>query len=75
MDLGHKQPAMPVETDNTTANDIVHDKIKQKCTRAMDMLFYWVRDRQQQGQFHIYCKPGKNNYADFNTKHHSPGHC
>ena len=75
IDLGHKQPATPVECDNTTASDIVHDKIKQKRTRAMDMRFYWVRDRQQQGQFHIYWKPGKNNYADFSTKHHSPGHC
>ena len=74
-DLGHKQPATPVETDNTTACDIIHDQIKQKRTRAMDMRFYWVRDRQQQGQFNIYWKPGKNNYADFSTKHHSPGHC
>ena len=41
----------------------------------MDMRFYWVRDRVQQGQFIIYWKPGTDNKGDFYTKHHSPTHC
>ena len=33
------------------------------------MRFYWVKDRVQQGQFHIYWAPGTSNYADYFTKH------
>ena len=54
IELGHPQPATPVQTDNTTACDIISNKVKQKRTRAMDMLFYWVRDRQNKKQFKIY---------------------
>ena len=41
----------------------------------MDMRFYWVRDRVNQGQFVIYWKPGTHNRGDFYTKHHPPTHC
>ena len=38
------------------------------------MRFYWLKDRQQQKQFSIYWDNGKNNFADYFTKHHSPSH-
>ena len=38
------------------------------------MRFYWLKDRQQQKQFSIYWENGKNNFADYFTKHHSPSH-
>ena len=38
------------------------------------MKFYWLKDRQQQKQFSIYWDNGKNNFADYFTKHHSPSH-
>ena len=38
------------------------------------MRFYWVQDRVRQGQFKIYWEPGRNNKADYFTKHHPPDH-
>jgi hypothetical protein len=53
---------------------IANDNIKQQCSRAIDMRFYWVRDRVRQGQFHIHWKPGKVNLTNYYTKHHSAAH-
>jgi len=52
--LGHPQPAMPLQTKNSMASGIANDTIKQKCSKAIDMHFYWVRDCVCQGQFHIF---------------------
>jgi hypothetical protein len=73
-ELGHKQPPTPMETDNTTATGYSIGTIKQKCTKAMDMRFYWMKDRVKQGQFKMYWGPGFQNVADYFTKHHSPAH-
>jgi hypothetical protein len=40
----------------------------------MDMHFYWIKDRVEQGQYHVYWGPGKQNVADYFTKYHSPAH-
>jgi hypothetical protein len=50
-ELGHKQPPTPMETDNTTATGYSNCTIKQKRTKAMDIRFYWIKDRVKQGQF------------------------
>jgi hypothetical protein len=73
-ELGHKQPPTPMETDNTTAKGYSNGTIKQKRTKAMDMRFYWIKDRVEQGQFNVYWGPGFQNLADYFTKHHSPAH-
>jgi hypothetical protein len=73
-ELGHKQPPIPIETDNTTATGYSNGTIKQKCTKAMDMRFYWIKDRVKQGQFNVFWGPGFQNLADYFTKHHSPAH-
>jgi hypothetical protein len=73
-ELGHKQPPTPMETDNTTATGYSNGTIKLKRTKAMDMHFYWIKDRVKQGQFHIYWGPGYQNLADYFTKNHSPAH-
>jgi hypothetical protein len=53
-ELGHPQPPpTPMETDNTTATGYSNGTIKQKRTKAMDMRFYWIKDRVKQGQFHV----------------------
>ena len=74
IELGHPQPPTPIRTDNSTADGIANGTIKQKKTKAMDMRFYWLRDRQSQDQFKYYWAPGKTNLADYFTKHHSPAH-
>jgi hypothetical protein len=73
-ELGHPQPPTPMETDNTTAAGYINGTIKQKRTKAMDMRFYWIKDRVKQGQFNVYWGPGYQNFADYFTKHHSPAH-
>jgi hypothetical protein len=73
-EMGHPQPPTPIQTDNSTASGIANDNIKQQRSRAIDMRFYWVRDRVQQGHFVIYWGPGSINLADYFTKHHSPAH-
>lgn len=72
--LGHPQPATPIQTDNSCAEGIINDTVKQRRSKAIDMRFYWVRDRVRQGQFRIHWKPGQDNLADYFTKHHPASH-
>ena len=74
IEMGHPQPATKIKTDNSTADDFVNDTIKQNRSKAIDMRFYWLKCRQQQQQFDIYWDNGKNNFADYFTKHHSSSH-
>jgi len=43
-ELGHPQPATPLQTDNSTASGIANDTLKQKQSKAIDMQFYWIQD-------------------------------
>jgi hypothetical protein len=52
-ELWHPQPPTPMETDNNTATGYSNGTIKQKCTKSMDMRFYWITDRVKQGQFNV----------------------
>jgi hypothetical protein len=71
-ELGHPQPATPIQTDNECAMGIANDTVRQKRSKAIDMRFYWVRDRVRQGQFIVHWKRGPTNMADYFTKHHPP---
>jgi hypothetical protein len=74
-ELGHKQPPTPLQTDNAMADAVINNgKIQPKRTKAMDMRFHWLRDRECQQQFRIYWRPGKMNFADYWTKHHPESH-
>jgi hypothetical protein len=73
-EMGHPQSATPIECDNTTAVGILNDSIRQRRSKAMDMRFYWIKDRQNQGQFQLYWRPGTTSRSDYFTKHHSPAH-
>jgi hypothetical protein len=57
-ELGHPRPPTPLETVNITDKGYRNGTIKQKRTKAMDMRFYWMKDRVK----------------DYFTKHHSPAH-
>jgi hypothetical protein len=73
--MGHKQPPTPMQTDNAMAEAvIINGKVQPKQTKAIDMRFHWLRDRECQKQFRIYWRPGKLNYADYWTKHHAGKH-
>jgi hypothetical protein len=47
-EFGHKQPPMPLQTDNAMADAVINGKIQPKQTKAMDMRFHWLRDREYQ---------------------------
>jgi hypothetical protein len=68
-EMGHPQPATPMETDNSTACGTMNCTVKQVRSKAIDMRFYWVLDRVEQGHFRIYWAPGVKNIADYFTKH------
>jgi hypothetical protein len=48
--MGHPQPQIPVQTDNMTAEGVINNKIQPKCTKAVDMQFYWLHNQEAQGQ-------------------------
>ena len=73
-ELGHAQPATPLQTDNAMADAVINSKIQPKWTKAMDMHFHWLRNRKCQQQFCIYWRSGKANYTDYWTKHHTAKH-
>ena len=73
-ELGHPQPPTPVLVDNSTAVGLANDTVTQRCSRVIDMHFYWIRDRIKQNQFHVYWAPAHLNLADYFTKHHTPSH-
>ena len=68
------QPPTPIQVNNSTAVGIANQSIKQKMSKAMDMRFYWVIDRINQGQFKVYWKPGPRNLGDYPSKHHPTDH-
>ena len=67
--MGHPQPPIPVAADNTEKNNILNGTSKQKRSRTIDMIFYWVPERILQNHFHILWEEGKKNLADYFTKH------
>ena len=69
-EMGHPQPPTPIETDNATAHGIICSTIRQKLSKAFDMRWHWLRDRVRQRQFRVFWRPGKQNLADYFTKHH-----
>jgi hypothetical protein len=73
-ELGHTQPPTPLRTDSSTAFGIVNETIKQKQSKAMDMRYHWLTDRVRHKQFDVYWRPGRENLADYHTKHHSAQH-
>ena len=73
-ELGHPQPATPMQTDNNTASGIINGTFNQARSKAIDMRYYWLMDRAQQKQFKIYWDRGVKNLADYFSKHHSAAH-
>jgi hypothetical protein len=73
-EMGHPQPPTPMQTNNSTALGVVNSNIQPRRTKAMNMRFHWLRDREAQEQFKFYWRPGKTNLGDYWTKHHCAAH-
>jgi hypothetical protein len=57
---------------SATAQGILTSNMRRKKSKAFDMCFHWMKDRILQQQFHLYWMRGKNNLADYSTKHFLP---
>ena len=53
-EMGHPQGPTPVQVYNTMVVGFANKNIKQKMSKLIDMRFYWLQDRKDQGQFKIY---------------------
>jgi hypothetical protein len=74
-EMGREQNAPTrITTDNSTADGFANQRTKIKHFKAMDMRFWWVPDRVEQGQLEIRWEAGEHNLTDYHTKHHSPAH-
>ena len=73
-EMGHPQPASPLQIDNSTASGIVNETIQKKRSKSIDMRFYWLKDCVRQGQFHMFWRPGPTNLANYHNKHHPASH-
>ena len=72
--LGHPQPKTPIKTDNSTATGFIYDNIRQRKSKTWDMRWNWLRDKKTHEVLNYYWDAGKNNDADYFTKHHAPKH-
>ena len=74
IEMVHTQPTTPAVNDSTTGDVLVNDNIRKRRSRAIDMRFYWVRDRVRQGQFLVYWMAGEHNLEEYFTNHHPTRH-
>ena len=68
--LGHSQPPTPLKTDNSTSNAFVNKSLRQKKSKAWDMRFHWLRDKERTQHLRVFWDKGKRNGTDYFTKHH-----
>ena len=47
-ELGHPQPATPMQTDNNTASGIINGTFNLARSKAIDMRCYWLMNKAQQ---------------------------
>ena len=72
--MGHPQKVTKIVTDNSTAEGILNKTYKKIRSKAIDMQYYWVRDRIGQKKFNVIWRPGIENLANYFAKHHSLAH-
>jgi hypothetical protein len=53
IEMGRPQNATSLSTDNFTAARISNITVKQRRSKAINMHFFWVRNRVSQGQFTV----------------------
>jgi hypothetical protein len=73
-EMGHNQDTAELKTDTTTADGIINNTVQQKCSKAMNMRFYWVKDIEEQDQFNVGWALGDTNMGYYFTKHYSLVH-
>jgi hypothetical protein len=72
--MGHPQPPTPINCNNSTVVGIANNTVKWQHSQSMEMRIFWVADAVAQGKFDIKYFPGKENLADYQSKHHTGAH-
>jgi hypothetical protein len=73
-ELDYQPSPTRLTTDNSTADGFTNKCTKIKHSKAMDMRFFWIQDKVQQGELAVHWLQGEDNLADYFTKHHAPAH-
>ena len=73
-DMRRPQPPTECTVDNSTVDGMANNSVKLNKSRAWEMRFKWVIDKVNEKLFTVKWRPGKQNLADYFTKHHSPAH-
>jgi hypothetical protein len=73
-EMGLTREATDLKTYNSTVDGSINKTDQQKRSKAMDMRFYRIQDRVEQGQFDVGWAAGDTNMGDYFTKHHSHTH-
>ena len=64
----------PFDTYKSTAHGILTSNMRSKISKAFDMRYWWIKDRIKQNTFDLIWAAGKQNAADYFTKHHPQWH-
>ena len=73
-ELGHPQPATPINCDNATAVGIVNGTVKMQRSRGMEMRYFYSCDQVKRGFFDVKWHPGQENLGDYQSKNHLGKH-
>ena len=74
-EMGHPQhDPTPVTTDNNTAHGLTMGTMTSKASKSNDMRFQWLKCRKTQRLFQFLWARGKDNRADYPSKHHPSSH-
>ena len=73
-EMDHQQPPTPVITESATGGIFENNNIRQRISRAIDMILYWVRDRVRKRNYILYWARVKENSVDYFTKHYPTKH-
>ena len=73
-EIGWKQGPTAIQVDNSTLVGITTNEFRQNKSKSMDIRFYWINDRIEQGQFRAFWRPVPENLGDYHSKHHPSKH-
>ena len=62
-ELTFPQIRTSIKTDKSASEGIVADNFRQKRSKAMDMIFYLMKDRVKQKDLFVYWKPGSQKHG------------
>ena len=72
--MGHKQAPVLLKTDNSTAEAFSNSTLKEKRSKPWDMRYWWIQDKVKLKEFQVQWESGKDNLADYHTKHFPPSY-